>query len=159
MEGLQTVEQIDEEILKGFRAIKDLLGVECKSTGNSMESMNKADVFVAARYFRPPYGTIGARTRQRLAHLLDDPYIVNWSVDIEDWLYADSDMPEKQLEAFQRDVNRGGDIVVMHYLSRSTVQYFRDVIRIARGTGKRIMRVDQCMLDPEAPPLDDESWD
>ncbi|KKA22934.1 Polysaccharide deacetylase [Rasamsonia emersonii CBS 393.64] len=140
MEGLQTVEQIDYEILEGFRAIKDLLGVE-------------------SRYFRPPYGTIGARTRQRLAHLLDDPYIVNWSVDIEDWLYADSDTPEKQLEAFQRDVDRGGDIVVMHYLSRSTVQYFREVIRIARETGKRIMRVDQCMLDPEAPPLEDKSWD
>lgn len=146
--------------MKFLRALEPLrTSLEWNVSDNGMEYMNKPDVLVAARYFRPPYGTIGARTRQRLAHLLDDPYIVNWSVDIEDWLYADSDTPEKQLEAFQRDVDRGGDIVVMHYLSRSTVQYFREVIRIARETGKRIMRVDQCMLDPEAPPLEDKSWD
>jgi hypothetical protein len=84
---------------------------------------------LAARYFRPPYGIVGARTRQRLAYFIDDPYIVNWSVDIA-----------------------GGDLVVMHYLSPSTVSYFRDAIRIARATGKQIMRVDQCMGDPYAPP-------
>lgn len=108
---------------------------------------------VTARYFRPPFGTVGSRTRQRLAALIPDPYIVNWSVDIEDWLYADSDTPEKQLDAFKRDVSRGGDLVVMHYLSPSTVGYFREVIRIAKATGKRIMRVDQCMDDPNAPAL------
>jgi hypothetical protein len=105
----------------------------------------------AARYFRPPYGVLGARTRQRLAHYLDDPYIVNWSVDIADWLYANTSKPEKQLENFEHDVRRGGDLVVMHYLSPTTVRYFRDVIRIAKATGKQIMRVDQCMQDPDAP--------
>lgn len=78
---------------------------------------------------------------------------MNWSVDIEDWLWANTDEPEKQLEAFKRDVDRGGDLVVMHYLTPSTVQYFRDIIKIARDTGKRIMRVDQCLMDPDAPPL------
>lgn len=99
--------------------------------------------------------------RQRLAAILDDPYIVNWSVDIEDWVWANSDHPEKQLAAFKRDVARGGDIVVMHYLTWSTVQYFREVIQVARDTGKQIMRVDQCMMDPDAPPLPDEEdiWD
>ena len=43
--------------------------------------------------------------------------------------------------------------MVMHYLSWDTVQYFRDFIRIARATGKQIMRVDQCMMDPKAPKL------
>jgi peptidoglycan/xylan/chitin deacetylase (PgdA/CDA1 family) len=108
---------------------------------------------LAARYFRPPYGIVGARTRERLAYFIDDPYIVNWSVDIADWLYANSSMPEMQLKTFERDVKRGGDLVVMHYLSPSTVSYFRDAIRIARATGKHIMRVDQCMGDPDAPPL------
>jgi len=88
-----------------------------------------------------------------LAAIIEDPVIVNWSVDIEDWLWADSKTPEKQLQAFQRDVNKGGDLVVMHYLNPTTVRYFRDVINIARSTGKRIMRVDQCMEDPDAPPL------
>jgi hypothetical protein len=41
----------------------------------------------------------------------------------------------------------------MHYLSPTTVRYFRDAIRIAKATGKQIMRVDQCMEDPDAPPL------
>jgi hypothetical protein len=59
-----------------------------------------------------------------------------------------------QLRAFQRDVSRGGDLVVMHYFSPTTVEYLREVIDIARKTGKRIMRVDQCMEDPDAPPLD-----
>lgn len=112
-----------------------------------------ANVEYAARYFRPPYGTIGARTRQRLASLIDDPYIINWSVDIEDWLYANSDTPEKQFEAFKRDVRRGGNLAVMHYLHPTTVGYFRDVINVAKAAGKQIMRVDQCMEDPDAPPL------
>lgn len=55
------------------------------------------------------------------------------------------------MKAFQRDVGRGGDLVVMHYLSWNTVKYFRDFIRIARETGKHIMRIDQCMMDPDAP--------
>jgi hypothetical protein len=61
-----------------------------------------------------------------------------------------------QLTTFERDVKRGGDLVVMHYLSPSTVSYFRDAIRIARATGKQIMRVDQCMEDPCAPPLPEQ---
>jgi hypothetical protein len=90
---------------------------------------------------------------------------VNWSIDIEDWIWADSDEPERQLQAFKRGLDRGGDLAVMHYLSRSTVQYFRQVIQMARDAGKRIMRVDQCMMDPDAPPLpdlddeDEDGWD
>lgn len=106
-----------------------------------------------ARYFRPPFGTVGARMRQRLAAFLRDPYIVNWSVDVEDWIWADSDTPEKQLEAFVRDVGRGGNLVVMHYLSPSTVGYFRELIHFAKAVGLQIMRVDQCVDDPESPPL------
>ncbi|KAH8690539.1 putative polysaccharide deacetylase [Talaromyces proteolyticus] len=140
MEGLRRVSDIDYQIRDGYYAIKDLLGIH-------------------SRYFRPPYGTVGARTRQRLAAFIHNPYIVNWSVDIEDWLWADTDEEERQLEAFRRDIDRGGDIVVMHYLSWSTVQYFKDVIQMARETGKQIMRIDQCMMDPEAPSLPDEEDD
>lgn len=134
MEGLQTEDEIDDEITGGQRALEDLLGVK-------------------SRYFRPPYGTVGARMRQRLATHIDDPYIVNWSVDVEDWLWANTDEPWRQLKAFHRDVERGGDLVVMHYLTWSTVKYFREFIDIARRNGKRIMRIDQCMMDPDAPRL------
>lgn len=104
-------------------------------------------------YFRAPFGTEGARMRQRLAAVIDDPYIVQWSVDVEDWLWAESETPEKQLEAFKRDVAKGGNLVVMHYLYPSTVGYLKQFIQIAKATGKQLMRVDQCMMDPNAPPL------
>jgi hypothetical protein len=55
--------------------------------------------------------------------------------------------------AFQRDVNKGGNLVVLHYLYPSTVSYLREFIQIAKKTGKQLMRVDQCMMDPSAPPL------
>lgn len=91
--------------------------------------------------------------RQRIAALIHDPLIVNWSVDVEDWLWADTDRPEKQLEAFVRDVGRGGNLVVMHYLSPSTVKYFRELIHFVKAIGLNIMRVDQCIDDPDSPPL------
>ncbi|OAT04223.1 polysaccharide deacetylase [Blastomyces gilchristii SLH14081] len=135
MEELKTDAEIDDEIVKNLQIMREKLGID-------------------SRYFRPPYGILGARTRQRLAWFIKDPQIINWSVDIEDWLWAGSPTPEKQVKAFQRDVDKGGDLVVMHFISEDTVKYTRDVIDIARKTGKRIMRVDQCMEDPEAPPLD-----
>jgi peptidoglycan/xylan/chitin deacetylase (PgdA/CDA1 family) len=107
-------------------------------------------------YFRPPFGTEGARMRQRLAVALNvtDPYLVMWSVDVEDWLWGTSNTPEKQLDAFKRDLARGGNLVVMHYLYPNTVRYLRQFIRLAKETGRQLMRVDQCMMDPRAPPLD-----
>jgi peptidoglycan/xylan/chitin deacetylase (PgdA/CDA1 family) len=105
-------------------------------------------------YFRPPFGTEGARMRSRLAKAVGSKAtIVNWSVDVEDWLWAETNTPEQQKVAFQRDVNRGGNLVVMHYLYPSTVSYLREFIQIAKATGKQLMRVDQCMMDPSALPL------
>ncbi|EAW09312.1 polysaccharide deacetylase family protein [Aspergillus clavatus NRRL 1] len=134
MEGLETIEDIDNEIIKNIQTFQGLLGVE-------------------SRYFRPPFGTVGARLRQRLAAHITDPQIVNWSVDIEDWLWAGTETPEKQLEAFYRDVRQGGNLAVMHYLSPSTVQYFPEVIRFVKARNATIMRIDQCLEDPASPPL------
>jgi peptidoglycan/xylan/chitin deacetylase (PgdA/CDA1 family) len=105
-------------------------------------------------YFRPPFGTEGARMRSRLAKAVGSKAtITNWSVDVEDWLWAETNTPEQQKVAFQRDVNKGGNLVVLHYLYPSTVSYLREFIQIAKKTGKQLMRVDQCMMDPNAPPL------
>ncbi|KAF3066563.1 polysaccharide deacetylase [Daldinia childiae] len=123
---------------------------------NDIEAVKETFNGLTPKYFRPPFGTEGARMRQRLAALIEDPYIVQWSVDVEDWLWAESDTPEKQLEAFKRDVAAGGNIVVMHYLYNSTVSYLEEFIQIAKATGKQLMRVDQCMMDPNAPPLPGE---
>jgi peptidoglycan/xylan/chitin deacetylase (PgdA/CDA1 family) len=140
MEGLASEAAIDWEYTNDIGAVRQVFG----DAGLS-------------RYFRPPFGTEGARMRQRLAATLNEPepYIVNWSIDIEDWIWAESDTPEKQLDAFKRDLEKGGDLMVMHYLYESTVELLPEFIKLAKATGKRLMRVDQCMEDPRAPPLSD----
>ncbi|KAJ6117448.1 Glycoside hydrolase/deacetylase beta/alpha-barrel [Penicillium capsulatum] len=134
MEALSTLEKIDEEILETVQVFKNELNLQ-------------------SRYFRPPFGTVGARLRQRLALHIPDPYIVNWSVDVEDWLWANTSTPEKQLDAFYRNVARGGNLAVMHFLNPTTVGYLPQFIRHAKAAGLRIMRIDQCLEDPHSPPL------
>lgn len=136
MEGLPDYAAIDWEYNEDIKAVEKQL--------NGLHT----------NYFRPPFGTEGARMRQRLAQTLGaKPTITMWSVDVEDWLWAQTNTPEEQLKAFQRDVNKGGNLVVLHYLYPSTVGYLQQFIQIAKKTGKQLMRVDQCMEDPNAPPL------
>ncbi|KAF3390305.1 Chitin deacetylase [Penicillium rolfsii] len=134
MEALPTLHEINDEIIQSIRTLDDQLGVR-------------------SRYFRPPYGTVGVRLRQQLAQYINDPYIVNWSVDVEDWLWGDTNTPERQLDAFYRAVARGGNLAVMHYLSPITTGYLRHFIRHVKSLGLNIMRVDQCLEDPNSPPL------
>lgn len=136
LEGLADEAAIDWEYTNDLKAVSQVFGAGQNT-----------------RYFRPPFGTEGARMRQRYAALVPDPYIVQWSVDIEDWLWAETATPEKQIDAFRRDVAAGGTITVLHYLYNSTVSYLPQLIQIAKATGKQLMRVDQCMMDPNAPPL------
>lgn len=136
MEGLPDYSAIDWEYTEDIKTVKQQL--------NGLHS----------NYFRPPFGNEGARMRSRLAQTLGaKPTITMWSVDVEDWLWAETDTPEQQLKAFQRDVDKGGNLVVLHYLYPSTVSYLRQFIQIAKKTGKQLMRVDQCMQDPSAPAL------
>lgn len=95
----------------------------------------KKTVGISSSYFSPPFGNEGARSRQRLANAIPDGKMINWSLDVEDWLWALSSTPEKQLEAFKRDVAKGGNLVVMHYLYPSTVGYLRQFIQLAKATG------------------------
>jgi peptidoglycan/xylan/chitin deacetylase (PgdA/CDA1 family) len=134
MEGLPSLAAIDWEITSDISAVKATLGI-------------------TSTYFRPPFGTEGARVRQRLAALIPGVKFVAWSVDVQDWLWAQTATPEKQLTNFQADVDKGGNLVVMHYLYESTVSYLPQFIAIAKKTGKQLMRVDQCMEDPNAPAL------
>jgi peptidoglycan/xylan/chitin deacetylase (PgdA/CDA1 family) len=136
MEGLPDYASIDWEYQEDIKAVEKQL--------NGLHT----------NYFRPPFGTEGARMRQRLAQTLGaKPTITMWSVDVEDWLWAETNTPEQQLTAFQRDVDKGGNLVVLHYLYPSTVGYLREFIQKAKATGKQLMRVDQCMEDPNAPAL------
>ncbi|PWW75915.1 Carbohydrate Esterase Family 4 protein [Tuber magnatum] len=134
MESLPTTADIDWELQQDIAAVQQTL-------------------HISSKYFRPPFGNEGARLRQRLEAIIPGSQVINWSVDVEDWLWATSSTPEKQLDAFRRDVNKGGNLVVMHYLYPSTVNYLKQFIQIAKATGKQLMRVDQCMMDPNAPPL------
>ncbi|KAA8645801.1 polysaccharide deacetylase family protein [Aspergillus tanneri] len=134
LEALESIHEIDEEIVNNAEALESHLGIE-------------------SRYFRPPYGTTGARTRQRLAAHIKDPRIINWSVDIEDWLWADTDTPERQRDAFFRDVRQGGNLAVVHFVSPTTVEYLPEIIQFVKKTKATIMRIDQCLEDPDSPPL------
>lgn len=136
IESLAKITQMDFQIGRGYKTTKYILGVDSK-------------------YFRPPYGTDGALTRQRLEVLYPGTRIINWSIDIEDWLYGETDGGniKKQTDAVKRDLAKGGNLFVAHFLYRSTVDQFRGFIQLAKATGKQIMRVDQCMEDPAAPPL------
>ena len=138
MEDLETDDDIDRESTRNIAVVKDKLNIE-------------------PRYFRPPYGTVGARTRQALCRHMLNPRLVMWSIDIKDWVYGidpDGDIDRKQYKAFENSLNNGGDIVVLHYLYQSTVDQFRDMIRLAKSKGRQFVRMDQCVGDAEAP----ESW-
>ncbi|CAG8080410.1 unnamed protein product [Penicillium olsonii] len=134
MEALQTVREIDDEIIQTVEVFKDQLGIE-------------------SSYFRPPFGTVAARLRQQLARHVPSPYIVNWSVDVEDWLWANTSTPEKQLDAFYLGVEKGGNLAVMHYLNPTTIGYLPKFIQHIKKAGYQIMRIDQCLEDVAAPPL------
>ncbi|PQE05690.1 glycosyl hydrolase protein [Rutstroemia sp. NJR-2017a BVV2] len=134
MEGLPSLAAIDWELNNDISAVSSTLGI-------------------TSSYFRPPFGTEGARIRQRLAALIPNAKFVAWSVDVQDWLWALSDTPQNQITNFQSDVSKGGNLVVMHYLYQTTVDYLPQFIDIAKKTGKQLMRVDQCLEDPNAPPL------
>ncbi|KAK9860704.1 hypothetical protein MYU51_005887 [Penicillium brevicompactum] len=134
MEALRTIREIDEEIIQSVKVFRDQLGIE-------------------SSYFRPPFGTVAARLRQQLARHIPNPYIVNWSVDVEDWLWANTSTPEKQLDAFYRGVEKGGNLAVMHYLNPTTIQYLPKFIKYIKSAGYQIMRIDQCLEDVSAPPL------
>ncbi|CZR68593.1 probable deacetylase [Phialocephala subalpina] len=134
MEGLPSLAAIDWELNNDINAVQSTLGI-------------------SSQYFRPPFGTEGARIRQRLAALVPGAKFVEWSVDVQDWLWALSSTPQNQVTNFQSDVDKGGNLVVMHYLYQTTVDYLPQFISIAKATGKQLMRVDQCLEDPNAPPL------
>jgi peptidoglycan/xylan/chitin deacetylase (PgdA/CDA1 family) len=134
MEGLPTLAAIDWELNNDIAAVSSTLGI-------------------TSNYFRPPFGTEGARIRQRLAAAIPGAKFIEWSVDVQDWLWALTSTPENQITNFQSDVNKGGNLVVMHYLYNTTVSYIPQFIAIAKATGKQLMRVDQCLEDPNAPPL------
>jgi peptidoglycan/xylan/chitin deacetylase (PgdA/CDA1 family) len=134
MEGLPSLAAIDWELNNDIAAVSSTLGI-------------------TSTYFRPPFGTEGARVRQRLAAAIPNAKFIEWSVDVQDWLWALTSTPENQITNFQSDVNSGGNLVVMHYLYNTTVSYLPQFISIAKATGKQLMRVDQCLEDPNAPPL------
>ncbi len=73
-----------------------------------------------------------------------------WTIDVEDWIWGESPTPEKQLDAFKRGVEAGGDIVVLHFLYESTVGFLREMIRFVKGRERdgvavRVGTVRECL--------------
>ena len=118
---------------------------------DKVASVVQTNFGITSNYFRPPFGAIDARSRQNLANR--NMKTIMWSIDVEDYLWGTSSTPSKQLDAFNRDLNAGGSLVVMHYLYSSTVDNLQAMITSAKDAGKKIVRVDQCLGDPNAPPI------
>lgn len=78
MEGLPATRDIEWEIKEDVAAVKQTLGIESK-------------------YFRPPFGNEGARFREALERLIPGSRLINWSVDVQDWLWGESNTPEVSL--------------------------------------------------------------
>lgn len=91
MEAVQDEKEIEKQITDNIEIVKNKLEVE-------------------SQYFRPPFGTVGSRTRQAVARHIKDPKQVMWSIDVKDWMYGidpDGDPGRKQYEAFKESLNKG----------------------------------------------------
>ena len=137
-----------------MEAVQSDAGIDMQMQKNVLAMSQELNM--TSHYFRPPYGTLGARTRQSVSRFLSDAQIIMWTIDVKDWLYGSTDTKADQLQykSFVSDLDAGGDIVVMHYLYESTVDQFRQMIQYAKFKGKQFVRADQCVGDPKAP----ESW-
>lgn len=153
MEGLPDLAAIDSELTQDIAAVQKTLHTQSEPNNTLLARLIANLTMSQGKYFRPPFGTEGARVRQRLAAVIPGSKFIEWSVDVEDYLWALSPTPEKQLDAFKRDIGKGGNLVVMHYLYPTTVNYLSQFIELAKATVKQLMRVDQCMEDPDAPPV------
>jgi peptidoglycan/xylan/chitin deacetylase (PgdA/CDA1 family) len=162
MEALASDEEIDQQYQQSIEVVREKLGITSISPSNLLPISSTPSTSPSrppltpmfsplASLFRPPYGTLGARTRQSLGrNIPQNPTIVMWSIDVEDWKWGASPTPERQMEAFKRGVERGGDLVVLHYLYPSTVGLLREMVRWVRdgedgGGERRIGTVGECL--------------
>lgn len=93
MEGVQKQDEIDKQITDNIDIVKQKLDYDTK-------------------YFRPPYGTTGSRTRQAVARQINDSKHIMWSVDVKDWQYGEvpgGDPDRKQYQAFKESLDKGGE--------------------------------------------------
>jgi hypothetical protein len=49
------------------------------------------------------------------------------------------------MEAFKRQVEKGGDLVVLYYLYGSAVGYLREMIWFVKEMGLRVGTVGECL--------------
>lgn len=93
------------------------------------------------RFFRPPYGVTNpmiARSVRRLNHT-----VTGWSIRSFDTVQS---KPDKLL---QRIMNRlkGGDVVLLHDFSPSTIAALPDIITQIRKRGLKIVRLDELIKE------------
>ncbi|KAL8762396.1 MAG: hypothetical protein Q9184_001610 [Pyrenodesmia sp. 2 TL-2023] len=155
MEGLPSYAAIDSELTQAIDAVQKTLNEKSQPPSLPHPLLRALPRLLTAYTGKLPSPYWHRRCTHSSASRFDNSSskFVGWSIDVEDSLWALSTTPKKQLETFERDLARGGNLVVMHYLYPTTVQYLPQFIALAKAAGKGLMRVDQRIADPEAPPL------
>lgn len=93
------------------------------------------------RFFRPPYGVMNpmvANAVRRRKHI-----VVGWSVRSFDTVIRD---PEKLFKRITRSL-KGGDIILFHDYSASTLQILPAFIEHVKKLGLKVVRVDELLKE------------
>ena len=102
------------------------------------------------RLVRPPYGAHNQQLRDNAKTL--DIYLINWSIDTNDWRAAST--PETIVAEVEKAYD--GCIILMHDRLQRTIDATGPVIDLLRAKGYRCVTVSQLLGfdDPDAPPAE-----
>jgi len=123
-----------DDIDNNVRALSDNFGVE-------------------SLYWRPPYGSEGAVSRNLLGLHVLDAMLVTWSINLEERGWGVGSDLDADLDVLEDQLLRGGNLISLHATTPAVVKNLGTIIRRIRARGYRLVRVDQCLLDPQAPPI------
>ncbi|KAI8051269.1 hypothetical protein BDF22DRAFT_621885 [Syncephalis plumigaleata] len=114
-----------------------------------LEKALQAIIGVRPRYMRPPYGRLSDLALGVIEQL--GYHIIIWNIDTNDWKH-----PQNSQESYQQYVNAMANahrdtsfIALQHDIHPATnAAYVERVVKYAKSLGKRIVRIDECIGEP-----------
>lgn len=106
-------------------------------SGNA--AIKKACGDVKIRYYRPPYGALPQRLKNRAAS--EDFYIILWSVDSLDWKrYA----PDVTMATVMKEMHNGA-ILLFHDIHPTTIELMKKLLPKLKGQGYKFVSLDELL--------------